>query len=400
MSDSKIGDHPDNWSDEDFINPPNLDVVEDDPWSIPTDRSDSTIEPNPPPAGQSRSSDTDTSNQKSDATAPIGQFNDSQLTDDQPDTEVLAPSDEDDWEYDDSYVSDQQRANYHVANLDEPEPLAEYSSDLSETLYELDSDISNLALRIRIDQFVAGIDYATDSHRNGIFQALNEMNSKRLSHLMRWLEQKKWTGQSLLLFIKFRAVWEDNPDWWEYIVWNSGFDTLWRYSTPGALTRDACYELIHSRLHCEPQEVIDESWYEDWDNFVLWKHGFPSFVSFALYRAGLNDREDWWSLLDFTNSVEETGSDSFSDIYKAYKGGYITSIIDSLTGRYRVVEDYSPYRRSYGPPQWFAIQDWYDPVEWHDNLGWSHGWIEATHPYMFYESLDSMFIYMNLLKEE
>ncbi len=399
MSDSKISDHPDNWSDEDFTNPPNLDVVEDDPWSISPNRADANVAQNLQIEGQLPSKASDNSNTKSDATAPVGQTEDSQLTDAKTDIDDLEPTEEDDWGSDDLHLADQVGLDYYVDNLDEPEPLAEYDSDLSETLYELDSDISNLTLRLRVDEFIAGVEHATDNHREELSEALNELGSRRLSHLLLWLKRKNWTGHSLLLFINFRAVWDDNPDWWEYIVWRSGFDTLWRYSNSGVLSRDACYELIHSRLHCNPHEVIDERWYEDWDNFVLWKRGFPSFASFALYRAGLNDCEDWWSLLDFTNGVEETESDSFSDIYNAYKGGYITSIIDSLTGRHRVVEDYSPYRRSYGPPQWFAIQDWYDPVEWHDSLGWPHAWIESTHPYMFPESLDSISLYQKLLKD-
>ena len=399
MSNDKISDNPDNWSEDDFLDPPNLDVVEDDPWSISTNRNDAPVTANPPIENQSPSKDRHTSDAEGDARTPISHLEDSQVTKSQTDVEDPALSDDDDWEYDDLYLDDHDSLDYHVSNIDEPEPLAEYDSDLSETLYELDSDVSNLTLRLRVNEFIAGVEHAKDTHRNEIIEALNELSSRRLSHLLRWMEQKKWTGNSLLLFLRFRAEWDDNPDWWEYIVWNPGFDSLWRYSNPGVLSRDACYELIHSRLHCEPDEVIDESWYEDWDYLVLWKHGFPSFASFALFRAGLNDNEDWKSLLEFVTNVEVTESDSFSDIYNAYKGGYITSVIDSLTGKHRVADDYSPYRRSYGPPQWFAIQDWYDPVEWHDSLGWPHVWIESTHPYMFSESLDSISLYLKLLKD-
>ena len=387
------------WTEEDFNEPPSVDDVMDDPWSISPKRTDRPATTNLPTEDHSISESRDTLSAEDGSRASSSHLEDRHVTKPQTEGEYPALSEETDWEYDDLYLDEHDGLDDHISNLDEPEPQAEYDSDLSQTLYESDPNIPNLTLRLRVDEFIASIEYTTDSHRDEIIEALNELSGRRLSHFLRWTKQKQWTGHSLLLFIKFRAVWDDNPDWWEYIVWNAGLDTLQRYSNPSTLSRDACYELIHSRLHCGPHEIIDEHWYEDWDNFVLWKRGFPSFTSFALFRAGLKDREDWWSLLDFTNNVEETLNDSFPEVYKAYKGGYITAIVDSLTDNHRVVDDYTPFRRPYGPPQWFAIQDYYDPVEWHDSLGWPNVWIESTHPYMFPESSDSISIYEKLMKE-
>ena len=230
---------------------------------------------------------------------------------------------------------------------DEPEPLTEYDSELRQPLYDIEDDTA-ISSELRIDQWVATkLGNATNNQRGQIAELLGEFDGRRLRRWLPWLDKQEWTAGNLLLFLRFRLVWDLNPHWWEYSFWDwrsyCWHPTRNRY----ALSLTDSYDLIHRRLDYSPKEIIDETWLGDWLGLALWKRGFPSFASFAVFRAGFAPSENWQRQLDW-NIADDAGSN-----YEASDGR---------------VNGYRFY--PYGPPVWFNAQDWYDPCEWHDNLGW------------------------------
>ena len=229
---------------------------------------------------------------------------------------------------------------------DEPEPLAEYDDELRQPRYVLDEYDGALGIDLRIDQWVARIDFTSAIQRYSIKEILKGLGNNRLRWWLSWLDKQQWTGESLLLFLKFRVHWEASPHLWESSYWDwlgrCWYPTRSRYS----LSLDDTYELVQRRLDHLPSEIIDEAWFGDWLNMALWQHGFRSFASFAVFRAGFAGGDNW------LRHVEWYASDDMDD--------------DKTGSHWR--NSHHLYR--YGPPVWFAEQNWTDPSEWHDNLGW------------------------------
>ncbi len=176
---------------------------------------------------------------------------------------------------------------------DEPEPLAEYDSELSEPLYEISDDgIDDRARELRIDQLVAFVYDASHEQRTQIAEMLRKFSNAKLRNWLMWLRNKEWTGNSLLLFLGFFNQWYENSQWWEYWYWDRRLGWLPGFSRH-ILTRDEAYQWIQRFPHCRPSELIDASWFEDWELFEVWRYGFDSFVAFARFRSDFDDREEW-----------------------------------------------------------------------------------------------------------
>ena len=258
------------WESEDFIDTDKQSIVEDDPWS------DSQI--------AYELEDIDDASVISETASSESIVDDFSIS-----------------EYDEIF-DDEDGENFYDAtddfgeyDLDEPEPLAEYDSDLSEKLHIFE-DVSGIYRNIKIDEFVAGISSSTDTQRAHISQLLEGMSAGRLRSWLPWLWDQDWTGHSLLLFLDFRInYWEKTPEWWEYTFGRSSQGHWWTYpsSSYNMLSRDATYDLVHARLDYPSREIIDEAWLKDWEDFALWKRGFPSFAGFAVFRAEIVDGEDW-----------------------------------------------------------------------------------------------------------
>ena len=254
-------------------------------------------------------------------------------------------------------------------DYDEPEPLTEYDGQLADPLYEPEINDGNLVRNLNIDEKIADAKDATDEQRYRIAKALKEYSPLKLSNLLRWLKGKVWTGRVLLLFLEFRILWDENPHWKESYFWSEQLCDWCLSPRPAVLRRSDCYLLVNARLHCSPDEVIDEEWFEDWDRFALWEHGFLSFASFALFRAQLEDG-DWQNLLKSKSKIgsgysQESG---FLDTYDLIEA-------NALSFMFPRNDVYRMYQRHFQRlPQlnrmslWYRVQDWYNPAEWHDNL--------------------------------
>ena len=250
-------------------------------------------------------------------------------------------------EWDDEDDLDDVNGIYH----DDLEPLSEYDSELRQPLYVIDEDDATLSNELMVDRWVAtSLRNATGIEKERISALLRQLTGRRLRYWLRWVEQQEWNGHSLLLFLRFREHWNANPHWWECSFWDRRMvrwhPTRSRYS----LSLDASYELVQRRLGHSPGAVIDESWLGDWLELRLWERGFPSFASFAVFRAGFQLGENWQRHLDWDPADDgdgfrygQNGLEMRANLYWAYRCG---------------------------PPLWFLDQDWYDPSEWHDNLGW------------------------------
>ena len=103
---------------------------------------------------------------------------------------------------------------------DEPEPLAEYDSELGLPLYDTDEDITGLSQKIKINEFVASVRPVTKDERQEITGMLEEFSVAKLRSWLPWLHKQDWVGHLLILFLKFRVYWEGNPHWWESSFWD------------------------------------------------------------------------------------------------------------------------------------------------------------------------------------
>ena len=253
----------------------------------------------------------------------------------QPDYLAPAEFDADDLaallEWDDNDTED---ADAEQFEWDEPEPLVEYNDELRQPLYVLDEyDVDALGINLRIDQWVAGIDAASAIQRYSIVELLRKLGYNRLRRWLPWLDKQQWTGESLLLFLRFRLHWESSPHWWESSYWDwrahCWYPTRSRYS----LSLDDTYDLVHRRLDCRPNEIIDEVWLGDWLDLALWRHGFRSFASFTVFRAGFADSDNWQQYIEWYSTDDLGGNETGS----------------------RWNNGHRLYR--YGPPIWFAEQN-------------------------------------------
>ena len=272
----------DKWTDEDFADAITPQVVEDDPWADPME-------------SYQLSTSSDKEDQLIHLTLGKPSLGDlANINSDEPDDVVL--SDEEDWsdiEFADLGWEDKNGSE--EVEWDEPEPAVEYDPDLREVLHVVDYDTTDLARRLKINELLSSILYATELQKERIVDLLDKISASKLRSWFPLLREQQWTGDSIILFLEFRTIWESKPEWWENSYWDRQLK-CWNPSFDrSSLTLNDTYALIQRRLHCQAYEVIEESWFEEYDYFTLWTRGFRSFASFALYRASLRLDEDWKS---------------------------------------------------------------------------------------------------------
>ena len=237
-----------------------------------------------------------------------------------------------------------------------PEPIVSFDSERSQVQFDLgtDGDV-DIKWQLQIDQLVASLGAATGAQSSDIAELLWEFCYRR-SFRLNWLKEKDWEIESLRLFLEFLNCWEDNQEWWESSFYNQRLGTWQAVWSRYNLSLESCYSLIKIRHYCTPDEVINPEWVEDWQEYELWARGFPSFISFALFRAELGNDGDWYRRVVWSEYAEE------EDEKPAELADETSEHTEENTHSEYVVHQCMI-------PKWFLNQDWYSPAEWHDYLG-------------------------------
>ena len=181
------------------------------------------------------------------------------------------------------------------SSWDEPEPTVDTDSKLSTSLYPPDTSITDLSLELKIGEFLMHVKPISDQQFAHCLDLLKACGVARLRHILPWIRSRTWCGAQLRLFLEVHRHWESrtNVHWWETFLW-SDREQRWmpRYQR-GTLTLNHIYQLVQSRSGCAARDVINERWFEDWENYAVWELGVPSFANFAVFRAGIRDQENW-----------------------------------------------------------------------------------------------------------
>ncbi len=91
--------------------------------------------------------------------------------------------------------------------FDEPELETEFSDGISQSLHP-DSGVANLRQALELDNFLTCVANMTPLQRDAIEKTLSEFTVKKRANWLRWMSRKEWTGKSLLLFLRFDALWD------------------------------------------------------------------------------------------------------------------------------------------------------------------------------------------------
>ncbi len=235
-----------------------------------------------------------------------------------------------------------------LSEVNLPEPVEEFDSERRQAYFDLGAaEAVDIKWRLLINELIAALGAVKDTLGADISELLWNFCYRR-SYRLTWLKQQAWGSDSLLRFLEFLDCWESNPDWWETYFYDRRL-AAWRPTwNRSSLSLDSCYSLIQLRHGYTAEEVIDPEWFEDWQKFELWVQGYPSFVSFAIFRAGLRSNDDWRRRIEWIRRHEES-AEQFDD--------YLEQAWQWPREKYCTLSE------------WFTEQDWYSPSEWHDNLG-------------------------------
>ena len=216
---------------------------------------------------------------------------------------------------------------------DEPTPTAEAQSELSEALYPVDPDITDLTVELRIGDFLTQVVPIEPDQYDQCAALLRSYSVGRLRQLIPWFRQYEWSGITLLALLEFRRHWESvrNMDWWENFLWDEGQQQWMPLYQPSALSWEAAIELVRNRDGLAPHQVIDPRWYEDWCRRRVWEMdvGLSSFAGFAYFRSGLLPTEPWLHKLakqDRRTAVERAECDDAT---------FVPFMLPSIVAQYR-----------------------------------------------------------------
>ena len=347
----RISKPTDSWSSEDFIEPAEQDLVEDDPWSY-------DILPDWDSGTGTRSSAARPS-QSFDGTVGLIELS----------NDDLLPGADDAYEVhyglEEALPAVNDTQSIDVSAFEEPEPDKEGKSNLRQSLYDQYDRYLNISQKIKINEFIATLEAVEEDQISHIVELLEGLGNAKLMRWLPWLRDQVWTGASLSLFLEFRVIWESTPQWWETSFW-SDRDGWHLYYNTYSMNLDDTYELIQSRLGHSSDEVVDKRWVEEWESQTPWCYGFLSFASFIIFRSVLNDHADWRTHVDYDAEAD------LAVFNPEYNTGRRFEFTDDVISEYSSFGDKTPLPYMVPSPEdWFALQSSYDPSDWHDNLGWS-----------------------------
>ena len=152
------------WQIEDFLDADQLSLAEDDPWAdIPSSSDESETVGSSPTA---------------DVSGNSSRYEDIRTEQtDLPDIEIdLLFGEFEEYESEaDAPAPFEGIDDPNVTIWDEPEPFAEYDSELSEDLYFPDDDVSDRSRKIKIDEFVAGVADLTFAQQGQVTELLETL---------------------------------------------------------------------------------------------------------------------------------------------------------------------------------------------------------------------------------
>jgi len=209
----------------------------------------------------------------------------------------------DSWDYEDflNYEFDQQWYGYltgaDISN--EPAPIAEAESNLSEAKYPEDESITNLTWELSVQEFLSCIEPCTPEQHARCLELFRTYSVSRLCHLLPWIKQYAWDGHKLQFFLEFRNYWEAsyNLQWWEIVFRDFRSQSWVSTYNKSALTYDQTWELIRKRAKKSVTRVIDKKWILEWEKFAIWEYGIRSFAQYALLRANISNIDQIWEYL-------------------------------------------------------------------------------------------------------
>lgn len=410
-------DSKNNWIEEDFKDPPSPDLSVDDPWDIPiavNETRDSIETEHLTPYSETTGdlSSADSSNLSDVAqqqqTAKKQEFathddvhendvnpqNESRAISDRRNGHGIPPEqfdtftddatlgddpDDDDWglgELDDTDPASAWKTLYDTDDNevieDEPEPIAEYDSELSDPLHELDEATTDLTIAIKVNEWLSTVEEMDEDQRQEITDILLDFKIERLRSWLPWLREKTWTGYTLLLFLQFRAYYDENPELWKRLKWNSKAKTWKWVEDHYSLSRDDSYLLMERKEHFGRDEIVAIEWCEDYDCLdaqVLREQGFLSLADFAVYRSQFHIGEDWRRRpdlgVDFDYKIRAKKK-HISNIHTDLLRMEISNPYDYTLPMANYHADLAWTGRHNPLENWFEIHDWYSQEEWFD----------------------------------
>ncbi len=310
------------WTEEDFSDLPTRENLQRDPWeTLPAESMDEAHNPSQlaqgspileEPQRQPKSTVDDTLSFQESPGSLVGPQSEEDSFVWRPPNSLTDLTDSHGW---DEELLDEDGANEQFVPDDnsydnyesEFALLADFQSDLGEALYELNGSPPDWAQSIAIDEFISQLKDVSVSQRQEISDLLLNLSRPRLSSWLPWLSGHEWTARTLLLFLQFRAYWDENCELWASLRWSPVANHWFTFLNRSTLTLEDTYLLVQRRLDWPAHQLIDAEWFDDWDEIDVWvrvSQGFFSFASFALYRSRLNFGEDWRCRPDLTVDLD------------------------------------------------------------------------------------------------
>ena len=167
--------------------------------------------------------------------------------------------------------------------------LLDYSpNEPAYALEETEND-SSWTRSLRINEALSRVRGISKAEVQAATQALTSLSAGRLRSWLPWIASQEWTAALLLAFLAFRQAWDNAERWWEVTYWDSALG-CWHPHVSPQFSLDSSYELVKARLGYPADQIIDDAWYEDWEEHAAWTCGFTSFAEFARFRAVQGDK--------------------------------------------------------------------------------------------------------------
>ena len=224
------------------------------------------------------------------------------LTDDDDVSEFF---DSDDWDASSMLVAPEYQPR--IVEFDENDLIFEYEDDAYEPLHSLIVEAPQYSRNIRINQWLATIEFRDEEIDKYITEQLNNLPSDSFRYLINWLSNRQWEYYELWKFIEFRGFYNQSKQFWVFLDWDPKFKYWKLLYNRYRLGLNASLQLVRNRIHLAGSEIIDDEWLADWQELspsALYINDCLSFSNFALYRSGLSIAEDWQRRMDIGYDFE------------------------------------------------------------------------------------------------